>query len=166
MKRLFLFCSQQPCFKFVTAACVYRLCLVTRGLQVMDIMAQSPSIVAGSNLGKSVEFSGYMCESKNWQKLTFSLNLVLGPRWMHVSLRNKVCQNKQKSLVKVDIMHTLMVETLASLRSRGRCISEFKASLVNRMNSQTARATQGTQINPLSKNKNKQKCILKMIFMK
>lgn len=35
------------------------------GLQVMGIMAGHPSIVAGSNLGKFVEFSGYMSELKN-----------------------------------------------------------------------------------------------------
>jgi hypothetical protein len=40
------------------------------------------------------------------------------------------------------------------LRGRGRQISEFKASLVYRMSSRTARATQR---NPVSKKKNKNK---------
>jgi hypothetical protein len=40
------------------------------------------------------------------------------------------------------------------LGGRGRQISEFKASLVYRVNSRTARATQR---NPVSKNKNKNK---------
>jgi hypothetical protein len=39
------------------------------------------------------------------------------------------------------------------LGGRGRLISEFEASLVYRVNSRTARATQR---NPVSKNKNKQ----------
>jgi Sec-independent protein translocase protein TatA len=39
-------------------------------------------------------------------------------------------------------------------RGRGRWISEFKASLVYRVSSRTARATQR---NPVSKNKNKTK---------
>jgi hypothetical protein len=39
-------------------------------------------------------------------------------------------------------------------RGRGRQISEFKASLVYRVSSRTARATQR---NPILKNKNKQK---------
>lgn len=38
---------------------------MTSGLQVMGITAESPSVVAGSNLGESVELSGYMSESKN-----------------------------------------------------------------------------------------------------
>ena len=40
------------------------------------------------------------------------------------------------------------------MRGRGRQISEFKASLVYRVSSRTARAI---QINPVSKNKNKNK---------
>jgi hypothetical protein len=40
------------------------------------------------------------------------------------------------------------------LGSRGRWISEFEASLVYRVSSRTAR---GTQKNPVSKNKNKNK---------
>jgi hypothetical protein len=42
---------------------------------------------------------------------------------------------------------------IPALGSRGRQISEFKASLVYRVSSRTARATQR---NPASKNKNKQ----------
>jgi hypothetical protein len=40
------------------------------------------------------------------------------------------------------------------LGGRGRQISEFEASLIYRVSSRTARATQG---NPVSKNKNKNK---------
>jgi hypothetical protein len=40
------------------------------------------------------------------------------------------------------------------LRGRGRQISEFEASLVYRVSSRTARATQG---NPVSKNQEKKK---------
>jgi len=49
------------------------------------------------------------------------------------------------------------------LEGRGRQISEFGASLVYRVSSRTARAT---QINPVSKNQNKKQKTYKDIFWK
>jgi hypothetical protein len=49
------------------------------------------------------------------------------------------------------------------LGGRGRQISEFKASLVYKVSSRTARATQR---NPFSKNKTKQNKTTKNVYMK